>query len=147
MIYLCWPKTRVSLIGFEYNGFFGQILLKGILCFNIWWKQNWNWPKTAKMTSYQTCSTVVQVPVSQNKGEWQDVHQYQVLQVQYTCTLPTRYCLFFLLVHSTNTIPSTVLAHGTSTIHSTMSLTSTAATLCWFNYLCNCSNLCRIVNR
>jgi hypothetical protein len=77
---------------------------------------------------------LVQVPGSQNKGEWQDVHQYWVLQVQYALIscLPGIVCSSYWY--------STV--HGTSTIYSTVSLTGTAANLCWFNYQCNCSNLC-----
>ena len=77
---------------------------------------------------------LVQVPGSQYKGEWQDVHQYWVLQVQYALIscLPGIVCSSYW--------SSTV--HSTSTIHSTVSLTGTAANLCWFNYQCNCSNLC-----
>jgi hypothetical protein len=34
-------------------GPFETVLFKVILLLNSWWNQNWNWPKIAKMTSYQ----------------------------------------------------------------------------------------------
>ena len=119
--------------------FFRFSLWKDILLLNFWWRKNWNWPKTDKMTKFcfqRSLSLPGTGPRSQEvrQGEWQDVHQYQVMFHPPVLVCPPSCYQVLLLVDQNTTTVLVPVQYCLSYWRCSESY--------WFSSQCNCSNLC-----